>query len=267
MQTRAFALALGFASLTAMVAGCAPTGPDESEPDATESVDDSDAAVTAGSVAAAVSNSCSTTSVKGLSLQIIAEANCIKPGAYAKIPNRSNLSVGAAVFAYLEQPARDRLVATLDANPSRTMQMNSGLRTVAQQYLLYRWAAQGRCGISIAAKPGRSNHETGLALDISSASTWKTSLGNHGFHYAGSADPVHFDYVGTGAVDHRGLDVLAFQRLWNDNHPNDVIAEDGDYGPQTEGRLKQAPAEGFAQGASCQQADVVCDADAGEMCG
>ena len=29
-----------------------------------------------------------------------------------------------------------------------------------------------------------------------------------GFHYAGSADPVHYDYAGPGAEDHRGLDVL-----------------------------------------------------------
>ncbi|HTJ82273.1 MAG TPA: M15 family metallopeptidase, partial [Polyangiaceae bacterium] len=182
-------------------------------------------------------------------------------------PSRSNLVVGAAVFPYLEQPAKTRLVDALDANPGRTMRMNSGLRTVAQQYLLSRWASQGRCGISIAAKPGHSNHETGLAIDIDNASLWKTSLQNRGFHYAGSADPVHFDYAGSGAVDHRGLDVLAFQRLWNENHPNDLIAEDGDYGPQTESRLKQAPADGFDQGATCVQADAACDESAGEMCG
>ena len=29
----------------------------------------------------------------------------------------------------------------------------------------------------------------------------------------------------------RGADVLAFQRLWNRNHPGDAIDEDGLYGP------------------------------------
>ena len=48
-------------------------------------------------------------------------------------------------------------------------------------------------------------------------------------------DPVHFDHL--GSPDIRGRDVLAFQRLWNRNNPNDQIAEDGDYGPATESRL------------------------------
>src|SRR6185295_15556034 len=72
-------------------------------------------------------------------------------------------------------------------------------------------------------------------------------------------DPVHFDHL--SSADIRGKDVLAFQRLWNRNHPTDKISEDGAYGPQTEARLKSAPATGFATGASCGNgligADVV----------
>lgn len=261
MRKRASALVLSIA--TAVLGACAPAEP-EADVDTAEPTADESSGVSNGSVAAAVSSSCSTSSVKALSLQIIAEANCIEPGAYAKIPSRPNLDAASYVFLFLEQPARDRLVAALDANPNRVMRVNSGLRTVAQQYLLYRWSQQGRCGISIAARPGRSNHETGLALDLDNASAWRSSLESRGFDWAGSSDPVHFDYEGPGAEDHRGLDVLAFQRLWNRNHASDLIAEDGDYGPQTEARLKQAPAAGFPIGASCAPDPGTCDPSAGD---
>jgi hypothetical protein len=170
------------------------------------------------------------------------------------IPDLGNVSFGSAVFRYLEKPARDKLVAALKANPSRQMTVNSALRTVAQQFLLYRWYQTGRCGIGLAAKPGNSNHETGLALDISQYSAWKSSLQNRGFHWLGSSDPVHFDYAGSGAVSYKGLDVKAFQRLWNRNHPNDKISTDGVWGPQTEARMKKAPAGGFAKSAQCAAA-------------
>ena len=240
--------------------GCAPAAPEPDDnitevetdgPEPDESVDQGSDAVTGGTVAQAVANSCSTTSVKGLSQQIIAEGNCINPNAYAKIPARSNLTLGSAVFPYLEKPARDQLVASLDAHKGTKMTINSALRTVAQQHLLYSWYKGGRCSIKLAATPGNSNHETGLALDVSQASTWRTSLQGHGFHFFGSADPVHFDYTGSGAINQKGLDVKAFQRLWNANHPGDKIAVDGDWGPNTAARMNKSPAAGFASGPSC----------------
>jgi hypothetical protein len=243
------------AILGASMLGCAPAGEEDvdgaDEVDTAEPADEGDQAVISGSVASAAANSCTTSSVKGLSLQIIAEGNCISPGAYAKVPTRANLTVGSAVFPFLEQPARDQLVGSLDAHPGTHMTINSMLRTVAQQFLLFTWFKTGRCGIQLAATPGNSNHETGLALDVSEASTWRSSLENHGFRFFGSADPVHFDFVGSGAVSHKGLDVKAFQRLWNRNHPEDLIGVDGAYGPQTESRMKLAPAAGFAKGAIC----------------
>ena len=62
---------------------------------------------------------------------------------------------------------------------------------------------------------------------------------------------MHFDYVGAGAVSLSGTDVLAFQRLWNLNNPNDKIAEDGQYGPATEARIQSSPADGFAAAPIC----------------
>ena len=42
--------------------------------------------------------------------------------------------------------------------------------------------------------------------------------------FVGSADVPHYDYE---AASQKGLDVKAFQRLWNRNHPSDTIDEDG----------------------------------------
>src|SRR5262249_10555864 len=161
---------------------------------------------------------------------IIEEGRCISPSAYEKLPSLGNLHLGPNVFPYLEQPAHDAFVSALKAHPGTSITINSMLRTVAQQYLLYTWYLEGSCGIGLAAHPGNSNHETGLAFDTSQESTWRGILSNHGFRWYGSADPVHFDYVGAGAKNHKGLDVEAFQRLWNRNHPGDKISVDGEWG-------------------------------------
>jgi hypothetical protein len=234
-----------------LLAGCLATEP-EQETDGPEPAGEPVAeAVQAQTVAQAVNSGCSTTSVKGLSEQIINQGQCINPAAFVKVPSQPNLVLGSAVYPYLEQPARDALVAALQSKPGTTMTINSMLRTVAQQYLLYRWYQLGKCGIALAASPGNSNHETGLALDVSQYNTWRATLQNNGFKWFGDSDVVHFDYVGAGAQSYKGLDVLAFQQLWNKNHPEDLIDEDGIYGNQTATRLDKSPAEGFPVGADC----------------
>jgi lysozyme len=209
------------------------------------------------SVQEAVDGGCSTAQVEGLSLQIIAQANCIEPGAYAELEAASNLSLGPAALPYMQEAGRDALAAALSEHAATSMTINSMLRTVAQQYLLYRWYKQAACGIALAAKPGSSNHETGLAVDISPHAAWRSALEGNGFAWFGVKDAVHFDYVAGGTQDLGGVDVLAFQQLWNDNHPDDVIAEDGLYGPQTEARLQASPADGF-------EAEVECDPSGGD---
>jgi uncharacterized protein (TIGR03382 family) len=130
------------------------------------------------------------------------------------------------------------------------------LRTVAQQYLLYRWYQAGTCGIPLAATPGNSNHEQGRALDTGSYATWDTILDDYGWDWYGNSDVYHFTYTGPGWVNLQGTDVLAFQRLWNRNHPEDLIDEDGIYGPQTGARLSASPADGFPLGAEGCCGDV-----------
>jgi len=77
-------------------------------------------------------------------------------------------------------------------------------------------------------------------------------MSSKNYRWLGASDPVHFDYVGGGTINMKGTSVLAFQRLWNRNNPNDRIAEDGQYGPTTENRLSRSPVGGFATGPTCQ---------------
>jgi hypothetical protein len=197
--------------------------------------------------------SCSTASVDGLSRQIIEQVRCINPSALMPIPARSNLVLDANIFPYLEASARSHFLRALDAHRDQTMKVHSVLRTVAQQYLVRRWAAGRRCGVQMATPPGGSNHETGRALDIGDEGRWRSALEAEGFHWLGAADNVHFDFIANGnsGSQQHGLDVLAFQRLWNRNHRDDPIAEDGRYSPGIEQRLKKSPPKGFPVGPSC----------------
>lgn len=189
---------------------------------------------------------CSTGIVRALSEQLIEEINCLRPGTLSDF-NHPNIQPSAVVFTSLQTRARDALLAGV-ANQGG-MRMTSALRTLPQGYLLYRWWQEGRCNIALAARPGRSRHESGLAIDISDNAAWRGTLAAHDWDWFGGNDPPHFDYEGGGTVDLAGLSVQAFQRLWNRNHPEDEIAVDGQYGPQTEARLRASPAEGFPIGA------------------
>jgi hypothetical protein len=192
----------------------------------------------------AQSSACTTAAIRGLTDQIVTQMNCIQPGLMGRIDG-ANVSLGGAALPYLQVPAANALKRAT-AGRSR-LPINSSLRTVAQQWILYYWYRTNRCGVRLAAAPGRSNHEDGRAIDTSSYSSWRGILANHGFRWLGSSDPVHFDH--SGGVDARG--VLAFQRLWNRNRPGDRIAADGIFGPQTEARIKQSPRTGFSGPQGC----------------
>lgn len=193
--------------------------------------------------------SCSTGDVLELSRQIAEEVDCLMPGQLVRFEALNGIVfTGAAVLPYLGERARDDLYAAA-SDGGMPLQVNSGFRTVVQQYLLRRWFELGRCGIPAASEPGQSNHESGRAIDIGNYSAWISILDRHGWKHTVPGDPVHFDHL--ESPDIRGADVLAFQRLWNRNAPGDRITEDGSYGPMTEARVKRAPAEGFGIGALC----------------
>ncbi|MDF2694694.1 MAG: N-acetylmuramoyl-L-alanine amidase [Labilithrix sp.] len=241
--------------VVAVAAACVARGSDEGAPDyhehGGEKLGTTQSALSdTDPVSAAVDASCTTSAVKGLSTQLIDEIQCMRPGTLASIEKEPGFELGTAVFPWLQAPARQALV---DAQKQRgvTMSINSALRALPQQYLLYRWYQTGRCGIGLAAEPGNSNHESALAVDVDDNAAWRDAMAAHDFIWLGSSDPVHFDYKGEGRADIGGLSVLAFQRLWNRNHPEDPIGEDSDYGPATEERLAKAPVGGFAKGADC----------------
>lgn len=198
-----------------------------------------------------VTSTCSTSAVRGLSVQIAQEVDCMSPDSLVRFSSSTRIAFASnAVLPFLHARAKTDLLA---AAQEAKLTINSGYRTVAQQYLLYRWKQLGRCGITAAATPGNSNHESGRAIDLGNWSTRVAVMGRHGFSHSVPGDPVHFD--NTRSPDNRGKDVRAFQRLWNRNHPGDQIAVDGAYGPQTAERLKKAPATGFAKGAQCRAAE------------
>lgn len=205
-----------------------------------------------GSVEAAMFENCTTASVRALSEQIVAEANCLVPDAFESVPTEGGITFAdASVFPFLQKDARDALVLFAEEHPTQPVEITSMLRTVAQQYMLHRWYTRGTCGIGLAAEPGESNHEEGLAIDTSNYSSLKTQLDNYGYDWMGSSDPVHFTFISPDDDSLKGLTVKAFQRLWNRNHPSDKIVVDGEWGENTKSRLKKAPSSGFPMGASC----------------
>ncbi|MCB9543687.1 MAG: D-alanyl-D-alanine carboxypeptidase family protein [Myxococcales bacterium] len=200
---------------------------------------------------------CSTAPLRALDEQIARELACIAPGTMKRIDDIPGLTLGGGARTFIQADAADALRRVVRQTGALTL--NSGWRSVAQQHVLKSW--EGSCGIGVAAAPGNSNHQSGLALDIAQYGTSgvRTALRNAGFSWycdyrnsgrlSGCGDPVHFDYF--SGTDLRPHAVRAFQKLWNRNNPNDRIAEDGSWGPQTAARVSRSPLEGFRTVASC----------------
>jgi peptidoglycan hydrolase-like protein with peptidoglycan-binding domain len=190
---------------------------------------------------------CTTAPVKGLSEQIIDEINLLIPNVLVSIDDLNVSGNDATVNLYLQPKAKEALKRAINRR-GVTLRLTSAYRTVVQQHLLFSWL--GSCGITDAAKPGRSNHEDGTAIDTPDFGAWKTALETEGWDWFGdeSRDVVHFDFERGGVRNDIGdIGVKAFQILWNKNNPNDKILEDGDYGQETAARLNRSPANGFGQ--------------------
>ncbi|NET56036.1 MAG: hypothetical protein F6K47_07650 [Symploca sp. SIO2E6] len=188
----------------------------------------------------------STTTADGLSRQILAEVNLVVPGTLVDFSDL-NIEINARQFPFL-QPAAKTALARAISNRGITMTINSGYRTCAQQYILRKRYERGICGITAAAKPGRSNHESGLALDVADYNGWRLYLEAQGWAWYGRVnprDPWHFDFPG---IPIGNVGVKAFQGLWNRTHLRDQIDTDGDYGPITDSKLSISPSQGFGFG-------------------
>lgn len=224
-----------------------------------EAGEDALVAPAADSVEAAARRSCTTDGARGLSQQLVDELNCLSPGTLAAIPPNDNVDFQPAVLTYLQPSAAKAFTEAVDAYAAKKpagsvarLTVSSALRTLPQQYMVSQWARRHICGVPLAAVPGTSKHETGLAIDIENYGTGRAVLtAAHGFTWFGNSDKVHFTYGGADTTDITSLSVQAFQRLWTRNHPDDPLAESGKYDAATEARLKASPIGGFALGASC----------------
>lgn len=188
----------------------------------------------------ALGRGCTTAGTEGLSAQLLDEMLCLSEGAVVEVSHPNIVATSSRVHLILSPEGRDALLRTA---ATRRIEINSAFRTIAEQYVLSR-------GCSVAASPGRSNHETGRAIDVNNYRSVGGALVANGFsHPLPSSDPVHYEAPG---ADLRSVSVLAFQRLWNANNPTDRLQEDGVPGGQTLARLARSPAGGFATGRTCE---------------
>ncbi|MCA9580423.1 MAG: M15 family metallopeptidase, partial [Myxococcales bacterium] len=171
---------------------------------------------------------CTTAGVEGISKQLVELHLCMFPDSVVEFAPHPGISMATSRVHPLSS------VATRDALHKAAAQVpftvESAFRVMTEQYVLYH---SGACGA--AATPGRSNHQTGLAVDLRNWSAARSAMLNAGCrHPLPNSDAVHFDCPGP---DMRTASVLVFQKMWNIHNPNDRIAEDGAYGPQTSARI------------------------------
>lgn len=181
----------------------------------------------------------STSIVNGLSQQLIYQINLIVPNALVSFDDL-NVELGNAAFPFVPQAGKEALRKAI-AKRGETLVVNSAYRTLAQQVLLYNNRSNNKNPV---AAPGTSNHQSGLALDIEDRDGWEPFLIPLGWEPL-AGDPPHVDYQGAGARDLRKTTILAFQKLWNKNHPDNKLDEDGEFGPNTEAALNRSPSVGF----------------------
>jgi hypothetical protein len=188
---------------------------------------------------------CSTAAVKKLSLQVIDEMNLLIPNVLVSFDDLDVSGNEATVNFFLQPKAKEALGRAIKRR-GKTLRLNSAYRTVVQQHILFSW--QGSQCVGIAAKPGLSNHEDGLAIDTPDFQEWIPALEAEGWEWFGPPDEVHFTFMGGGVRDEIGdIGVEAFQILWNKQNSKDLIGVDREYGPETAARLDRSPANGFAR--------------------
>ena len=196
-------------------------------------------------------NGCSTAGLRELNNQIVERLlNAVNTEDETNLVSCSDIPllhvVGNSTIPLLQPAARKSLEQVIELK-NRRLNLIHAYRTIAQQFVLREWRLAGRCHITAARKPGTSDHERGIAIDIDDSDFWKSTLQQHGWAWAGPGDRGHFSYTGIGINPEVITEsVRAFQGLWNRNNPNDLIDEDGIFGDiQTGPRLLLSPIEGF----------------------
>lgn len=191
----------------------------------------------------------STSIVSQLDKQIIAQVNLLIPNnPLVSFTDLNVVAGGNAVWPLLQKDAKAALQRAINER-GQTLVVNSAYRTIAQQFFLF--INKERLGIPKVAPVGKSNHQSGLALDIEDHEGWKPYLKKYGWQWFGPSDSVHFSFGGEGnpnAQSGKIAAIKAFQKLWNLNNPDRTLTVDGDVGPMTLARLGESPIEGFSKG-------------------
>lgn len=185
---------------------------------------------------------CTTGTVAGWELrqQLAAAENCWYPTALVSVTPTSSVSFSGSILRYMDPRARDMVFA---AGASRTLTVISAFRTTLEQYYLFTATASACAAV---ARVGTSNHESGTAVDVSpngNTASVRSALVGVGCSWYGPGDPAHFNCPASGGTIHS---VETFQRLWNLNHPDDLLAVDGDFGPMSRARMRATSIHGFA---------------------
>lgn len=176
-----------------------------------------------------------TKGIAGISWQLCEEA--VGMGFLVQIKSpKIQIDSDSLVHLYLHPSAEPQIDCLLDRIKSPLI-VSSAYRTLAQQYILKRNL------LTMVAPVGRSDHGSGKSLDIVNYDAHKSSLVACGWIQSyGSRDAVHWD---AKAPDNRRNTILAYQRLWNKNYPNQEIEEDGSVGSQVLWALSHTPCNGF----------------------
>jgi hypothetical protein len=186
---------------------------------------------------------CCTGQAQGLSIQVL--ARLLDKGHLVRINHPLIDCKGTQNNPYLQPAAYADLVRAVEFR-DRKMIINSCLRTVMQQYMLYEQKLRGLCGIKAASRPGQSNHQSGLSIDIEDTIGWRASLRRYNWHWIGQFDPMHYDHKSMQAKQLGRLQILEFQKLWNENcEPDERLTEDGVWGAKTAYAVANSPCEGF----------------------
>jgi hypothetical protein len=189
---------------------------------------------------------CDTGLAHGLSLQCIAKLNRMVSSPLLVALGHSLIGVeGNQINPFLQPPAAAALIRAVESRGVKLL-INSCLRTTVQQHIIRTQYEKELCGITAAALPGGSNHEQGLALDIQNPWDWKEALEAQGWIKLGSWDDMHYDFW-DGKANIAKLQISAFQQLWNENNPAELIAIDGNYGAVTAKCIQRSPVDGWPQ--------------------
>ena len=112
--------------------------------------------------------------------------------------------VGNGQFLRADAAAKFQAMVHAAAAAGIHLSATSGFRSMAQQQALYDGYIHHRPGFNKAARPGFSNHQNGIAMDIGGVGGYSTAayhwLSAHaaayGFKNDVSGEPWHFDYRG-----------------------------------------------------------------------